>query len=209
MRIIAGTHRGRPLRAPKGMSTRPTTDRVREALFAVIGDITDCEVLDCYAGSGALGLEALSRGAKHCGFIESSKQACATIRRNIEALDLNERATLHACPVDRARPRIAGRRFDLVLSDPPWPICQTAAIDVLKLVKPLLVSDALVVLGHPTRDPLRLQVPEGFVLTDTRSWGDSAMSLWRLSGDPTTPPDEPAGSGATKPVRTKAESLDD
>jgi 16S rRNA (guanine966-N2)-methyltransferase len=162
------------------MATRPTTDRVREALFAVLGDVSDLRVLDCYAGSGALGLEALSRGARHCTFVESSKEASAVIRRNLQTLEFADRAELVVTPVQRAGGRLKQRHFDLVLSDPPWPICQQAAPDVLRLVRPLVDDQSVIVLGHPTRDPLKLDSPTGFTFEKTRSWGDSAMTFLRL-----------------------------
>ena len=88
MRVIAGTHRGRRIEAPKGQTTRPTGDRVREAAFNLIGPVDDADVLDLYAGSGAMGIEALSRGAASATFVESDRDACRTIDRNLERLGL-------------------------------------------------------------------------------------------------------------------------
>ena len=125
MRIIGGTHRGRRIEAPKGEQTRPTGDRVREALFNLVGPVDDASVLDLYAGSGALGLEALSRGARRCVFAETDPAACRAIRRNLETLGLSGALVLQrdASSVLRDE-RAAGRRHDLVLLDPPygrWP----------------------------------------------------------------------------------------
>jgi 16S rRNA (guanine966-N2)-methyltransferase len=177
MRIIAGTHRGRPLTAPRGLATRPTTDRVREALFGVLSRVTDLRVLDCYAGSGALGFEALSRGASHATFIESGKEAAQVIETNASRLQLSERVNLLRAPVEKATRLVGSARWDLVLSDPPWPICQEAALAVLNFVVPRLNPGARVVLGHPARVVLQLPPIEGLELTQTRSWGDSAMSI--------------------------------
>src|SRR5579871_264586 len=88
MRVIAGTHGGRELIAPKGRATRPTSDRVREALFSILGDMHDLRVLDLFAGSGALGIEALSRGAGEATLVDSGHAAVAAIRRNLEALGM-------------------------------------------------------------------------------------------------------------------------
>src|SRR5712692_9972737 len=88
MRIIAGTHRGHRLVTPKGLDTRPTSDRVREAAFNLIGPVDGASVLDLYAGSGAMGLEALSRGAESAVFVESDREACAVIKRNLGKLRL-------------------------------------------------------------------------------------------------------------------------
>lgn len=125
MRIIGGTHRGRRIAAPKGGHTRPTGDRVREALFNLVGPVDGASVLDLYAGSGALGLEALSRGARRCVFVETDRAACRAIHSNLEALGLTgglvtQRDVLAALRAERA----AGRRYELVLLDPPyerWP----------------------------------------------------------------------------------------
>ncbi len=92
MRVIAGTHRGRRLRAPRGAATRPTADRVREAVFAIVGDCSGLAVLDLFAGSGAMGIEALSRGAASATFVDSDPRAAACVRANLAALDLTAAA---------------------------------------------------------------------------------------------------------------------
>jgi 16S rRNA (guanine966-N2)-methyltransferase len=117
MRIIAGSHRGQRIAAPKGRDTRPTSDRVRENAFNLIGPVDDADVLDLFAGSGALGLEALSRGAASATFVESDRDACRTINANLDKLKLH--GTVLCQDVLRA---LAGerRRFDLVLCDPPY-----------------------------------------------------------------------------------------
>ncbi len=204
MRIIAGTHRGRPIRAPKGMATRPTTDRVREALFSILGDVTGLAAVDCYAGSGALGMEALSRGAKSAVFIESGKEACAVIEKNLRVLQFDDRATVLRRPVETASRALVERRFDLVLSDPPWPICETAAVSVVRLFAQALSDGATVVLGHPSRVKLDLELPLGWSVQQVRSWGDSAMTLCRYSerGDVRDAelerPDHAAASGQSR-----------
>ena len=121
MRIIAGAWRGRPLEAPPGESTRPTADRVRETLFSMLvsrlGSFEDLRVADLFAGSGALGLEALSRGAGSATFVESDARAAATIKRNAERLAASERARVmggSALSLPRAEP------FDLIFADPPY-----------------------------------------------------------------------------------------
>src|SRR5262245_5664288 len=125
MRIIAGTHKGRRIAAPKGEQTRPTGDRVREALFNLVGPVDDASVLDLFAGSGALGLEALSRGARRCVFAETDSAACRVIRQNVESLGLTGALVLQRDAVAVLREeRSGGRRHDLILLDPPygrWP----------------------------------------------------------------------------------------
>ena len=122
MRIIAGAWRGRPLDAPPGDITRPTSDRAREGLFSMLasrlGSFDDLAVADLFAGTGALGLEALSRGAAHCTFVEKDRTALAILRRNIDRLGAGERADLRSQAVEHmpAPPR----PYDLILMDPPY-----------------------------------------------------------------------------------------
>jgi 16S rRNA (guanine966-N2)-methyltransferase len=123
MRIIAGSRRGARIFAPKGTDTRPTGDRVREAAFSLLGPSAaeGAAVLDLFAGSGAMGLEALSRGAERATFVESDRDACRTINRNLDKLELTGATVLcqDALTALRADAR-AGRRYDLVLVDPPY-----------------------------------------------------------------------------------------
>lgn len=121
MRVVAGSLRGRSIVAPEGRDTRPTTDRVREAMFNALsssGAIEEARVLDLFAGSGALGIEALSRGAAHCTFVEKDRAALAAIRRNVEALGIGDRVTVVAGEV-LARLGQLGP-VDLVVADPPY-----------------------------------------------------------------------------------------
>src|SRR5205085_6438388 len=122
VRIIAGQWRGRPLEAPPGRGTRPTSDRAREGLFSMLasrlGSFGDLQVADLFAGTGALGLEALSRGAAHCVFVEKDRGALDILRRNIDRLGAGELAEIRAQSVEHA-PQPA-RPFDLILMDPPY-----------------------------------------------------------------------------------------
>jgi 16S rRNA (guanine966-N2)-methyltransferase len=118
VRIIAGSKRGARIAAPKGLATRPTGDRVREAAFNLIGPVDGATVLDLFAGSGAMGLEALSRGAASATFVESDREACRTIARNLEKLDLTGARV--DCEDAVGWLRRASRVYDLVLVDPPY-----------------------------------------------------------------------------------------
>jgi 16S rRNA (guanine966-N2)-methyltransferase len=122
MRIIAGAWRGRPLAAPPGQTTRPTSDRAREGLFSMLasrlGSFEDLRVADLFAGTGALGLEALSRGAAHCTFVEKDRAALDILKRNIDRLGAGERAEIRAQAVEHLAP--PPRPCDLVLMDPPY-----------------------------------------------------------------------------------------
>lgn len=121
MRVIAGQWRGRPLVTPPGEATRPTADRVRESLFSMLasrlGGFADLEVADLYAGSGALGIEALSRGAANCHFVESDRAAVGALRANLAALDAEKRAEVSNCRVESFSP---SQRFHLIFADPPY-----------------------------------------------------------------------------------------
>lgn len=121
MRVIAGQWRGRPLVTPPGEATRPTADRVRESLFSMLasrlGGFADLEVADLYAGSGALGIEALSRGAANCHFVESDRAAVGALRANLAALDAEKRAEVSNCRVESFSPT---QRFHLIFADPPY-----------------------------------------------------------------------------------------
>lgn len=122
MRIIAGQWRGRPLDAPAGTATRPTSDRAREGLFSMLasrlGSFEDLQVADLFAGTGALGLEALSRGAAHCTFVEKERTALDTLKRNVARLGAAEKADIRAQAVEHAPP--PPRPFDLIMMDPPY-----------------------------------------------------------------------------------------
>src|SRR5665811_625301 len=122
IRIVAGSHKGRRLRVPSGVAVRPTADRVREAVFSVLGDLGGTTVLDLFAGSGALGLEALSRGSEHCTFVEQDREVAAVLRDNIASLGLGSRAEVFEAGYEAALRRLTqrGSRFELLFLDPPY-----------------------------------------------------------------------------------------
>jgi 16S rRNA (guanine966-N2)-methyltransferase len=180
MRVIAGALGGRVLAAPRGLGTRPTSDRVREALFAVLGDVEGASVLDLYAGSGALAIEALSRGAARALCVERERRAVDALRRNLDALGLADRCTVLAVPLARARAAVArAAPFDLVLCDPPYDDVDSGLlareIDRL-LASGLLPEGGRLVLEHATRTP----PPElaGLGLEKTRRYGDTTLSFY-------------------------------
>jgi 16S rRNA (guanine966-N2)-methyltransferase len=185
VRIIAGKFRGRKLTCPK-LVTRPTLDRVREALFSILGDLSDARVVDFYAGSGALGLEALSRGASHVTLVEGDRQAAQVIRKNVAGWGVEGAYRVVECSVERSRTSLAAP-IDLVLADPPWKISGEAAVIVPQLVKGLLSRSAIVVLGHASRDELGVEADSGLERYDRRTWGDSALSFFRQARGPAAP----------------------
>jgi 16S rRNA (guanine966-N2)-methyltransferase len=180
MRVIAGRLGSRTLVAPRGSVTRPTTDRVREALFSMLGDVAERRVLDLYAGTGALGIEALSRGASHATFVERHAAALSALRQNLRALELTEQATVVAARVERARARLLpGAPYDLVFCDPPWDELAAALGQTFALLTPDLLSpQGTLVVEHPTREPLAAGATGRWRLALTRHWGDTQVSLF-------------------------------
>ena len=121
MRVIAGTARGVTLAAPRDRATRPITDRVKETLFGILGDrVVDADVLDLYAGSGAIGIEALSRGAAHCTFVERSQQAVAILNANLVRAGVADRGQVVTVDVERFLDAAPRHRYDLAVLDPPY-----------------------------------------------------------------------------------------
>ena len=180
-RVIAGEAGGRRLAVPDGRATRPTSDRAREGLFAtvasIVGPLTGTWVLDLYAGSGAVGLEALSRGAEHVLLVESGARATAVIRQNIEALGLPG-ATLIADRVERvlAHEPPGGGRYDVAFADPPYAMADAEISRLLSLLgdEGWLARDALVIVERATRSgPVRW--PDGFAPDRARKYGEATF----------------------------------
>ena len=191
MRIVAGEFRGRQLSTPAGDTTRPTAARAREALFAILADVNGERVLDLYAGSGALGLEALSRGAEQLVLVESSKAAQQAIRSNLQNLGVGARATLlplRAEAAFKALERLGP--FSLVFADPPWADAQAAMVILEKLASTsLLAPAARLVLEHAARTPPTPNAGAPLCAVDTRRWGDTAVTIFELIEAPVSVPD--------------------
>jgi len=189
LRVIAGSLRGRRLVAPAGESVRPTKDIVREAVFSALvarGAVADAAVLDLYAGTGALGIEAVSRGAARAVFVERDAAALAAITQNVEQLGLGGRARIVRLDVARflAGPLPAEAPFDLVLADPPY---DTSDADVGALIQALtapgwLTDDALVTVERPTRAGSDL--PDRFRARWERTFGDTLVFFVDASEPP-------------------------
>lgn len=182
MRIIAGTARSRVIEAPKGRDTRPTLDRVRENLFNILQKrIWDARVLDLFAGSGALSMEAVSRGARSAVLVDHDRAAHLAEKRNAEALGFAERTVIWQCDWQRAvcRLREEGARFDLVFLDPPYAMNDLSG--VTGQLKPLLAPGALVIVEHVANQPAR--VADGYMLTDGRKYGYVGISMYALSDE--------------------------
>ena len=177
MRIVAGSARGRALAAPRGLGTRPTSDRVRGAVFNVLGQFfEDGVVLDLYAGTGALALEALSRGCRRAVCVEEDRRAVEVIRRNAEACGFADRVEVRREAVDSAFGRLPRATFTLVFLDPPY---ATGPEPALSRVVPVLAPGATVVAEHDLRRP----PPDrcgALALVDRRQYGSTGISIYRL-----------------------------
>ncbi|NUO53808.1 MAG: 16S rRNA (guanine(966)-N(2))-methyltransferase RsmD [Polyangiaceae bacterium] len=184
MRVIAGRLGGRRLVAPSGTSTRPTSDRVREALFSILADVTGARVLDLYAGTGALGIEALSRGAARAVFVEAAPRTTAVLKKNLEALGLGKETQVLSVRVDRAvEPVIQAGPYDLVLVDPPYADIFKAADLVGGLgERGAFAEDARIVIEHATGIPPP-PIPGAEVVSERR-YGDTGVTLATWVGSP-------------------------
>ena len=191
MRIVGGMFRGRRLATPRGRSIRPTSDRVREALFDVLQHglqsirrgswPKDAHVLDVFAGTGALGLEALSRGASHVTFIEKDSAACLVIERNARTLRVTEQVTLLRRNALRpAAPPSGAPAADILLMDPPYR--SDLAAPALKALRARgwIARDGVSVVETAADESL--EPPRGFALTDERRYGDTVLSFLRCQG---------------------------
>ena len=175
MRVTGGELSGREIKPPRGHRTHPAGDRVRLALFNMLGDVTDLEVLDAYAGSGALGIEALSRGAKSAQFVDIDKNAQSTIQVNLKNLGLDKKSKATLANIDFWSKRNPSQKFDLVFVDPPYDDVNLSTISLLTVhLKP----KGLMVLSYPGRESA--PTVNGVVVVDNRSYGNAALAFYRL-----------------------------
>ena len=175
MRVVAGEYRGRRLQAPHGTSVRPTSDRVREAVFSILGDIEGLRVLDLFAGSGALAIEALSRGAASATLVENDRAAVEAIRANLAPLSDANAVVVRA----DALAWLGGRRgpFDLVFAAPPYSSAGKLAGPLSQKLPAALSPNALIVSESDKRDPLTLAFP----LEDERTYGHTRIAIHRAA----------------------------
>lgn len=182
MRIISGSARGRSIYAPKGLSTRPTTDRVKESLFGILQfRIAGAAVLDLFSGSGGLGLESLSRGAKSAVFNDADRESVRVIKSNLQMLGFEDRATVFNLNADACLKLLAQKeqKFDLIFLDPPYDkgleIEAVERIDTLGLLSP----GGRIVIEHAAKTRVELPSAVGKLLfvADTRKYGDTSISF--------------------------------
>ena len=175
MRIIAGKHKGHRLAKPKSDAVRPTTDRVRESLFAVIGDLSDAVVVDAYAGTGALGCESISRGAAHVFFFDASRRSIDVVTENLERIGESDRATVTQGAFTKSLHAI-DRDVDVIFLDPPYgsdePQLALAALAANDHVR----ENCLVVVEQDIRDDLPTH--DAFEFDESRQYGDTRISFF-------------------------------
>jgi 16S rRNA (guanine(966)-N(2))-methyltransferase RsmD len=179
MRVIAGSKRGMKLETLDGLETRPTADRVKEALFNLIQfEIRGAQVLDLFGGSGALGIEALSRGAEHAVFVDQNRASVQMITRNLEKTQFTGQARVIATDWQAGLSRLEDSAFDLVLIDPPYHAnLEIEVLERLELLN-LLSSEAVVVIEHPAFRVLPEQV-YGYTYIKSKQYGKTALTLYR------------------------------
>ena len=179
VRVGGGQVRGRVLKVTRGSTTRPSSGRVRSALFSMIASrLPDASVLDLYAGTGALGIEALSRGAAHVDFVEQGARECATLQDNLESLGYASQGRVHRMPVHRALSALSGP-YDLVLMDPPYAQDELALL--IEQVEALVAEGGMLVAEHDRRQSL-LPTASGLERVTERVYGDTVLSIYRRLG---------------------------
>ncbi|NEW05500.1 16S rRNA (guanine(966)-N(2))-methyltransferase RsmD [Paenibacillus sp. SYP-B3998] len=181
MRVISGSAKGRLLKAVPGTSTRPTTDKVKESIFSMIGPYFDGgQVLDLFAGTGGLGIEALSRGMNRAVFIDIEKKSVDTIQHNLQATGLKEQAEIYRTDATRALKSLAKReqQFELVFLDPPYKMKVIAELISSMEAQGLLEAQAIIVVEHDVKDVLVESIGE-FVQQRRAEYGDTAVTIYK------------------------------
>jgi len=186
LRIIAGKYRGRRFQSPPSIETRPTSDRLREALFNILAPrIKDARFLDLCAGSGAVGIEALSRGAAHATFVDQSRRMCALIEANLEALSVDENdvavVSIEAIEFLRRRAKKEGEPFDIIFFDPPYATDYEAVLNYVGgQAAGLLTEDGVVIVEHHRKNDLKEEFG-GLKRYRVVKQGDSCLSFFEAS----------------------------
>ena len=181
MRVISGNARGHKLAAPGGLDTRPTTDRIKESLFNIIApDLYDCEFLDLFSGSGAIGIEALSRGAKKAVFVDNDKQAIEAMEYNLNHTKLMDRAEIFKAEVMTAIKALGAKnaKFDIIFMDPPYMAGLYKPTLSTILSEGLLNKDGYIIMEHPAR--VELPAVDGFKVVRRKDYKTTVMSFWTL-----------------------------
>lgn len=175
IRVISGKFGGRNIQAPEGKTTHPMSERVRSSLFNILGDeVKDAEVLDAFAGSGSLGIEALSRGAKHATFIERDRVANRILNDNIKLLNAGDQSTVLQMNTSTWINKNNDKLYDVIFTDPPYNDMQFSTVSRLAQ---LLSPNGIMVLSYPGRGEVPPEI--GIVVVDNRSYGTAALAFYR------------------------------
>jgi len=170
MRIIGGRASGQLIKFPRGKNIRPITDRAKEAIFNILGEkVKKSTVLDLYAGSGSLGIEALSRGAKKVIFVDKNIKAAKTIRENLRKTNFSSQANVKKEKVENFLRKNKGK-FDLIFVDPPWSEINLA---IFEFLPSFLKKDGLIIFRYPQKEELKNLM--NFIIIDQRKYGDSKV----------------------------------
>ena len=182
MRVIAGEAKGQRILSQRNLGARPTTQRVRSSLFAMLESVglEGKRVVDLYAGTGTLGIEALSRGAIWADFVEESPKRCALLRRSLSSLGFSDKSRVHQMKVERALTTL-GKSYDIVLMDPPYTLGPVH--HVLNGIGNLTKNGALIAAGHSKHHPLEKRYG-GLELVRERQYGDTVCSIYQEGGEP-------------------------
>lgn len=183
LRVIAGTAKGHKLKTPKGLSTRPTTDRVKESLFSILAPyLAEASVLDAFAGTGSLGIEALSRGAESAVFIDRSSECARIIRDNLIHTKLIDRSSILTMDVGTGLNKLAGegRTFDIIFMDPPY--SKNFIEETLKIVEKngIIKDDGIIIAEHDKQDAVPDEVGR-LKLGRSQKYGDTVLSFYSMN----------------------------
>jgi 16S rRNA (guanine(966)-N(2))-methyltransferase RsmD len=179
MRITGGIAKGQQLKVPKNDLLRPTTDRVREAIFSILASLTGrpSRTLDLFAGTGALGIESLSRDAEWADFVEQQPKSCAIIKQNLNKIGFAQKAHVYCCSVSKALTFLDGK-YDIIFMDPPYSDSSTNQV-VMQLASSKIIDDkSVIVVSHASRSPLQ-QSYDGLSLIKEKRYGDTCISIYR------------------------------
>ncbi|PAB58880.1 16S rRNA (guanine(966)-N(2))-methyltransferase RsmD [Anaeromicrobium sediminis] len=181
MRVISGRARGRRLNSPKGTNTRPTTDRVKESIFSIINFyIQDSKILDLFAGTGALGIEAISRGAEYGVFVDNDKNSIKTIKENLENMGFEKESTVLYCDVDAAISKLStkGEKFHIIFMDPPY-LKGFIEPSLEKIYNSeILTEDGIILIEHDVKDIL-IENIAGFYKYKEKKYGNTLISIYK------------------------------